>query len=97
MTVGWGLRPQQLLTTHMDAVKKVAELLLKQETISQHDIVQLIGPRPYKSDVSVCVGVIFCPCVCAHMEACRVWVRGCFCQPGEYGRVHYRIQLGSKW
>lgn len=43
---------QQLLTTNIEAVKKVAELLLKQETISQHDIVQLIGPRPYKSDVS---------------------------------------------
>jgi len=46
-------RTKELLSQHAEAVKRVAELLLSQETISQHDIIKLIGPRPYQSDASM--------------------------------------------
>jgi hypothetical protein len=36
---------------HKEDVKKVAERLLALETISQHDIAELVGARPFASDV----------------------------------------------
>jgi AFG3 family protein len=39
-----------LLTTHKEAVRKVAEALLEKETITHDDIVSLIGPRPFAGD-----------------------------------------------
>lgn len=41
-------RTKKLLTEKKDAVAKIAERLLAVETITQHDIVDLIGPRPFK-------------------------------------------------
>ena len=40
-------RCKELLTERSDAVKAVAEKLLEQETITQHDISDAIGPRPF--------------------------------------------------
>lgn len=40
-------RCKKLLTENSDAVKAVAEKLLEQETITQHDISDAIGPRPF--------------------------------------------------
>ena len=42
---------QTLLEKHKEAVKAVAERLLAVETISQHDIQELVGPRPFTTDV----------------------------------------------
>ena len=44
-------RTKTLLTEKMDAVAKVAELLLTKETISQVDVAQLVGDRPFGIDV----------------------------------------------
>ncbi|KAL0280476.1 UNVERIFIED_CONTAM: hypothetical protein PYX00_001752 [Menopon gallinae] len=38
----------QLLTKHKDDVKKVAEKLLQKEIISREDMIELLGPRPFK-------------------------------------------------
>ena len=40
-------RTLDLLTEHKEAVAKVAEYLLANETINQKEIVDLIGPRPF--------------------------------------------------
>jgi AFG3 family protein len=40
-------RTLSILRDNVDKLKKVAELLLQQETISQHDIVRIAGPRPF--------------------------------------------------
>jgi hypothetical protein len=45
------LHTQALLEEHKEDVKKVAERLLALETISQHDIKELVGARPFASDV----------------------------------------------
>lgn len=58
----WTVGAQELLTKHVDAVRKVAELLLVQETISQHDIIALVGPRPFASDVSPASVVLLSMC-----------------------------------
>jgi len=42
-------RTKALLTEHKDAVSKIAEYLLENETINQHDIEALIGKRPFSS------------------------------------------------
>ena len=39
----------ELLTTHMDAVEKVAQLLLKKEVITREDMRNLLGKRPFKT------------------------------------------------
>eukprot|EP00924_Labyrinthula_sp_SR-Ha-C_P005792 snap_masked-scaffold_14-processed-gene-5.48-mRNA-1 protein AED:0.23 eAED:0.23 QI:0/-1/0/1/-1/1/1/0/799 len=41
-------RVKELLTEKQDGLKKVAEKLLEAETITQHDLADLIGPRPFK-------------------------------------------------
>jgi len=43
-------RTKALLEEHKEDVKKVAERLLALETISQHDIKELVGARPFASD-----------------------------------------------
>jgi AFG3 family protein len=43
---------QELLLRHKDDVRKVAERLLEVETINQHDLTELVGARPFASDVS---------------------------------------------
>jgi hypothetical protein len=49
------LQPSQtLLEKHKEDVKKVAERLLSVETISQHDIEELVGARPFATDVRHC-------------------------------------------
>ena len=40
-------RTKDLLATHADKIKRVAELLLERETISQIDIARLAGDRPW--------------------------------------------------
>merc|ERR1712039_1112178 len=40
-------RARTMLTDKKQAVELIAERLLKEETITQHDIVELIGPRPF--------------------------------------------------
>ena len=47
----WRDPRQSLLDLHKEDVQKVAERLLKVETISQHDIEELVGPRPFATDV----------------------------------------------
>ena len=44
------LRTVALIREHKDDTEKVAQLLLKQETITHDDIVDLVGPRPYQSN-----------------------------------------------
>jgi AFG3 family protein len=44
------LRTVALIREHKDETEKVAQLLLKQETITHDDIVDLVGPRPFKSN-----------------------------------------------
>ncbi|XP_022201897.2 AFG3-like protein 2 [Nilaparvata lugens] len=39
---------KQLLTSHKDDIIKVAERLLKQEILSRDDMIELLGPRPFK-------------------------------------------------
>lgn len=39
-------RALELLSTHLEALKKVGELLLKKETLLESDVKVLIGPRP---------------------------------------------------
>lgn len=39
----------ELLTTHLDAVEKVAQLLLKKEVITREDMRNLLGKRPFKT------------------------------------------------
>ncbi len=43
-------RVMDLLKTHSTAVEKVAELLIQKETISQHDIVSIVGERPFTTN-----------------------------------------------
>jgi AFG3 family protein len=43
------LRTVALIREHKDETENVAKLLLKQETITHDDIVDLIGPRPFQS------------------------------------------------
>lgn len=45
-------RVKDLIIEKKDEVTKVAELLLERETVNQNDLVQLIGPRPFKMEVS---------------------------------------------
>eukprot|EP00742_Colponemidia_sp_Colp-10_P001546 GILJ01001658.1.p1 GENE.GILJ01001658.1~~GILJ01001658.1.p1 ORF type:complete len:844 (-),score=125.04 GILJ01001658.1:132-2663(-) len=40
-------RTVQLITSKKDAVERLANLLLEKETISHHDVVALVGDRPY--------------------------------------------------
>ena len=40
-------RTLELVTTHKEDVKKVAELLLEKETISHDDVLELVGERPF--------------------------------------------------
>ncbi|XP_031827908.1 AFG3 like matrix AAA peptidase subunit 2 [Nomia melanderi] len=42
------LRTQELLTEHKENVAKVAERLLKQEILSRDDMIELLGPRPFR-------------------------------------------------
>lgn len=42
---------QELLVKHKEDVRKVAERLLEVETISQHDLTELVGVRPFATDV----------------------------------------------
>ena len=44
------LRTVALIRKHKDETEKVANLLLKQETITHDDIVDLVGPRPFSSN-----------------------------------------------
>jgi AFG3 family protein len=44
------LRTVALIREHKDETEKVAQLLLKQETITHDDIVDLVGPRPFQSN-----------------------------------------------
>lgn len=41
-------RTTKLLTTHKSDVAKVAERLLKNEVLSRDDMIELLGPRPFK-------------------------------------------------
>ena len=43
-------RTVALIREHQTAVEKVANLLLKQETITHDDIMDAIGPRPFEGD-----------------------------------------------
>ena len=43
-------RTLDLLREHKDDVDKVARLLLEKETITHDDIVDVVGPRPFKGD-----------------------------------------------
>ena len=44
------LRTVALIQKHKNETEKVANLLLKQETITHDDIVDLVGPRPFKNN-----------------------------------------------
>ncbi|KAJ1677785.1 AAA ATPase afg3, partial [Spiromyces aspiralis] len=44
-------RTMQLLTEHKEDVEKVAQLLLKKEVLNRDDMVELLGPRPFKDRV----------------------------------------------
>lgn len=41
-------RTHELLTQHKEDVAKVAERLLKQEILNRDDMIELLGPRPFK-------------------------------------------------
>mmetsp|Transcript_15307 Transcript_15307/g.29680 ORF Transcript_15307/g.29680 Transcript_15307/m.29680 type:complete len:917 (-) Transcript_15307:148-2898(-) len=45
-------RTKDLLLSKKDELGKVAEFLLEKETINQHDIERLIGPRPFEPSAS---------------------------------------------
>ena len=45
-------RTLNLIREHKDDVDKVASLLLEKETITHDDIIELIGPRPFKGDTA---------------------------------------------
>jgi AFG3 family protein len=43
-------RTLDLLNEHKDDVEKVAKLLLEKETITHDDVIELVGPRPFRGD-----------------------------------------------
>mmetsp|Transcript_3695 Transcript_3695/g.7196 ORF Transcript_3695/g.7196 Transcript_3695/m.7196 type:complete len:106 (+) Transcript_3695:601-918(+) len=43
-------RTVNLIREKKDEVEQVAQLLLEKETITHDDIIELIGPRPFKGD-----------------------------------------------
>ena len=45
-------RTVALLTEHKDKVEVVAERLLKQEVLTKEDMIELLGPRPFKEAVT---------------------------------------------
>lgn len=46
-------RTRAILTEHSEGLKALAELLLERETISQHDVVKILGPRPFEASASM--------------------------------------------
>lgn len=43
-------RTRDLLEEHKEGLAQLAELLLERETINQHDVVEILGPRPFATD-----------------------------------------------